>query len=224
VGDPLQHPDCLDFISIAHEAGVQGIHVRTELQCSPELVERLARSEAKVITVDLNADTPETYRRAMGHDGFKMVIANMERLLCARRTIKGVGSTAIALPWVVPRIQRRLETIDDIEGFYERWQQLLGTPVIDAMPMTRSDFDTEVEVLANASNPARYMVAELFRRLVIYGDGSISLSEMDLSGQTIIGNVDQESLLEIWRKIVEVRRRILREDGPEAFNLRTYYS
>jgi hypothetical protein len=101
---------------------------------------------------------------------------------------------------------------------------LLGTPVIDAMPMTRSDFDTEVEVLANASNPARYMVAELFRRLVIYGDGSISLSEMDLSGQTIIGNVDQESLLEIWRKIVEVRRRILREDGPEAFNLRTYYS
>ena len=224
VGDPLQHPDCLEFISMADEAGIQGVHVRTELQCSPELVEGIARSPAKVISVDLNADTPETYRRAMGHDGFKTVMENMERLLRCRRMINGSGTAAMALPWVVPRIQRRLETIEDIEGFYERWQRVLGTPVIDAMPMNSITTGVESAELADAGNPNRYMVAELFRRLVVHSDGSIPLSEMDLSGQTSIGNVDQQSLLEIWRKVVEVRKRILREDGPEEFNLRTYHS
>jgi hypothetical protein len=92
------------------------------------------------------------------------------------------------------------------------------------MPIDRMTPEADSDQLADAGNPARYMVAELFRRLIVHSDGSVPMSEHDLTGQSIIGNVDQETLLDIWRKVVEVRRRILREDGPEAFNLRTYYS
>lgn len=224
VGDPLQHPDCLHFIELAHEAGIKGIHLRTELQCAPATVEALARSAVSVISVDLNADRPETYRAAMGHDGFRTVLGNLELLLNRRRVLRGDGPGAFALPWIVPRIERRAETYEDIEPFFERWQRLLGTPVIDAPPPATSEGIEGADRLSGAGNPARHMVSELFRRMVVLSDGRVPLSENDLEGTSSIGDVDHRSARELWRRLVEARRRILREDGPEAPELRTYHS
>ena len=222
VGDPLQHPDCLEFIAMAIEAGVQGVHLRTELQCSPELAARLATSGVQAISVDINADTRETYHRVMGHDGFETVLANMQQLIESRRSVCGAGVGAFALPWIVPRIQRRVETYEDIESFYERWQRLLGTPVIDPIPPLEFDAPVERDALSDAGNTSRHMVNELFRRMTILSDGRVPISEVDLIGRQDVGSVDEGSILELWRKVVSMRRQVLREDGPESFAMRTY--
>jgi hypothetical protein len=222
VGDPLQHPDCFEFISMAREAGVQGIHVRTELQCGPDRVLELARSGVHAISIDINADTRATYQRAMGHDGFATVVDNMQRLLESRTELRGAGAGALALPWIVPRIQRRVETYEDVEGFYERWQRLLGTPVIDPVPPLQPGDPSGVDPLSDAGDPTGHMTSELFRRMTVLSDGHVPVSEVDLLGRQHIGSVDDHSLLELWRKVVSIRRQILREEGPESFLLRTY--
>ena len=222
VGDPLQHPDCMEFIKMALETGIRGIHVRTELQCAPEIVLKLAESGVHVVSVDLNADSRETYRRAMGHDGWVTALGNFQRLLDARRILRGSGSGAFALPWVVPRIQRRIETIHDIEHFHERWQQLLGTPVIDPEPEWRTAKEGASSSLADVSSPSLAMLSQVFRRMTVLSDGRVPVAELDLDGRRHVGIIDEESTLELWRRVVGMRRAVLRKSGPGAFELRTY--
>jgi len=222
-GDPLQHPHCLEFIDMAFAAGIRGIHVRTELQCSSDKVKSLARSGVQVISVDVNADRPETYRSAMGHDGFAIVIENMKTLIDERSEISGAGPAAMSLPWIVPRIQRRVETYEDIEGFYERWQRLLGTAVIDPTPPVGPGEDLPGDPLADASNTARHMSMELQQRMVVLSDGAVPVSEVDLMGRQVVGSVDDRPLVELWRQVVSHRRQILRDEGENAYRMRTYY-
>ncbi|MAJ46102.1 MAG: hypothetical protein CMJ57_02080 [Planctomycetaceae bacterium] len=224
VGDPLQHPHCIDFVKMALDAGIRGIHVRTELQCSSERVLELASSGAQIVSVDLNADSRESYRRVMGHDGFDTVIDRIKTLIGARVPLAGQGVGALALPWVVPRIQRRVETMGDIESFYERWQEILGTPVIDAEPGVLSSDQAAGSRLAEASNPERTQIAETFRRMTIFSDGSVPFAELDLLGRGCVGNVDEESVIELWRRVVIARRRALRENGPQSPLVRTFQS
>ena len=222
IGDPLQHPRCLEFIRMALDAGIIGVHLRTELQCSPDLVRELAASGVGVVSVELNADSPETYHQSMGHDGYATVMANIEELIRSRRSIRGSGPGALALPWIVPRIQRCFETYEDIEPFFERWQRVLGTPVIDPQTVIDPLAENGANRLADASNPERTMISECFRRMTIYSDGWVPTSELDLSGTRSVGNVDEFSVMELWRRVIHDRRRALREDGPGAFQLRTY--
>ena len=222
IGDPLQHPGCLDFIRMALEAGIIGVHLRTELQCSQDLVRELATSGVGVVSVELNADSPETYHRSMGHDGYATVMANIEELIRCRRCIRGSGPGAFALPWIVPRIQRCFDTYEDIEPFFERWQRVLGTPVIDPRIMIDPLEEDSSDALADASNPERAMISESFRRMTIYSNGWVPTSELDLDGTRSVGNVDEHSVMELWRRVIQERRRALREDGPRAFQLRTY--
>ena len=222
VGDPLQHPRCIDFIRMALSAGIRGVHVRTELQCSDETAIQLANSGAQVVSVDLNADTRESYRRVMGHDGFDSVLDRLKTLIGARRCLAGQGVGALALPWVVPRIQRNAQTFEDIESFYERWQGILGTALIDP---DRSGLGNRIQsdqILADVQNPERTQIAESFRRMTIFSDGSVPLAERDLHGRGCVGNVDAEGVMELWGRVVAARRRALREHGPQSPLVRTY--
>ena len=128
----------------------------------------------------------------------------------------------MALPWIVPRIQRRVETYEDIEGFYERWQRLLGTAVIDPSPPMGSGGEWQVDPLADAGNTPRHMTSELFQRMIVLSNGDVPISELDLMGRQVVGSVDDESLMELWRQLVSHRRRILRDEGSDAYSLRTY--
>jgi hypothetical protein len=222
IGDPLQHPRCMDFVRMALDAGVLGIHLRTELQCSKELVQEIATSGVGVVSVELNADSPQTYLQTMGHDGYATVMANIEELIRCRRSVCGSGAGAFALPWIVPRIQRCFDTYEDIEPFFERWQSVLGTPVIDPQIVIDPLEEDASTTLADASNPARAMVSECFRRMTIQSDGWVPTSELDLNGTRTVGNVGELSIIELWRRVIHERRRALREDGPLAFQLRTY--
>jgi hypothetical protein len=222
VGDPLQHPQVCDFIAMARAVGIRGIHVRTELQCGQDMVDELLASGAHVISVDLNADTRETYRAMMGHDGFERALSNMKRLIAGRRMLAGTSTASFAMPWIVPRIQRRVESIAEIETFYERWQQILGTPVIDPIPPFPGGPRDLGDPLADVSTPPRAMSAELFRRMTILSDGRVPIAELDLDARACVGTIGELPLIELWRKVVSVRRQVLRDSGYGAFELRTF--
>ena len=224
VGDPLQHPLCIEFIHMALTAGIRGVHVRTELQCSDAKIIELAKSGAQVVSVDLNADSRETYQKVMGHDGFDSVLNGLKTLIGARRCLAGKGVGALALPWVVPRLQKNSHTFEDMESFYERWQGILGTAVIDPEQRSLGNRVQSDQNLADVRNPERTQIAEAFRRMTVFSDGSVPLAERDLHGSGCVGNVDSESIMELWRRVVAARRRALREHGPQSPLVRTFQS
>jgi hypothetical protein len=221
-GDPLLHPDVVRFVRLAKETGARGVHIRTELLCEPSLLDELVAAGVDVISAEIDADTPETYRRTHGAEGFSQAFANMQHLFDTRRALAGKGPIdTLATPWIVPRLQRRLESYEDIESFYDRWQHFLGTPVIEGPPPLDPTPEMPADPLASANAPARVMFREMLRRMVVLSDGSVPLSELDLRGEHIFAHVDRAPLLQIWRDLVARRKQIRREHGESHPDLRT---
>jgi hypothetical protein len=127
----------------------------------------------------------------------------------------------ISLPWIVPRMQRCVESYEDIEGFFDRWQLFFGTALLEGPPPADPTPDMPADPLASARAPSRVMFREMLRRMVVLSDGSVPLSELDLRGERIFAHVDRAPLLQIWRDLVARRKQIRREHGESHPDLRT---
>ncbi len=207
VGDPLLHPAFDTLLRSARAAGVRGVHVRTELAGDTASVDRLLAAEPDIVSVDLHADTQATYTVMMGERSLATVIGNIEHLSRHRRTLAGPPDPrGFALPWIVPRLQRRAETYEDIETFFDRWQHIFGTAVIEPPPPFPRTADWPGDTLAEAVTPARVVADRLEGRMTIYADGAVPRCELDLPGRDPIGNVAHRSLAELWGELLAWRR------------------
>ncbi|MBX3358492.1 MAG: DUF115 domain-containing protein [Phycisphaeraceae bacterium] len=204
-GDPLLHADVIELVRFAAARGIAGIHVRTDLLCEDAMLVALAQSGAHVVSVDLMADTPETYKAIMGIDRFERATANLERLLglvAERGRLGGLPSM-----WVVPRITRCDRTYAEIEPFYDRWLARAGAAVIDALPLAIPG-----ERIAPLPRPTPVWEHELRRRMTVFSDGSVPTGEKNLhaTGASVIGNASKESIPTLWRRLTQRRRDLLK--------------
>ncbi|MBL8761681.1 MAG: DUF115 domain-containing protein [Phycisphaerae bacterium] len=125
-GDPLLHARWREIVAHAKAAGAV-VHLRTELLGDPHTLELVRDADIDIVSVDLLADTPETYRRITGLDEHARAVENIQSLLAARGRPR-------APAWVVPRLTRCDEVYAEIESFYDRWIMSAGWCVIDPMP------------------------------------------------------------------------------------------
>jgi hypothetical protein len=51
-----------------------------------------------------------------GVDRFRDALAGIERVFARRVELSSSGAAALASPWIVPRLQRRHESYEDIDG------------------------------------------------------------------------------------------------------------
>jgi hypothetical protein len=203
VGDPLLHPQCAQFVRMAKEAGVAGVHVRTDLLAPPDVVDALLDSGVDIISVDLLANSAETYRRLAGRDAFRRVVENIERLLARRPVRDGLPGV-----WVVPRIMRCDAAYAEIEAFYDKWLLLAGAAMIDQLPRP-----IEGERIEPLGKPDRARRRDWRSRLMVLSDGSVPLDERDIAAAHPVGNVSTEAVATVWRRLLETRRTIFREHG-----------
>lgn len=216
-GDPLLHPMFDRFADRVLEAGARQVRLRTDLLVSSEVVDRLLASPIEVVEVDLDAEHAATWEALNGGPGFETVVANLERLIAGRR-LMGAPShippeLAPGLPWIVPRIERRTETIDEIPNFFERWRQRLGTAVIDGPTRWPESFGVELDALSPTAPPPHRDRVVAFGRMSILSDGSIPESETDLAGSRCVGRVGDRPLLDLWNDVIAARMRHEREAG-----------
>ncbi|MCK4872240.1 MAG: DUF115 domain-containing protein [Phycisphaerales bacterium] len=197
VGDPLLHPECSVFVRAAKHAGIRAVHVRTDLLVESAVLDELVEARVDVVSVNLSADRAATYAAVMGVDRFRDAVLNIEHLMSIRR-----GEGPFRLPWIVPRLTRCDATYDDIEPFYDRWLTGLQAAVIEAMPAWSSHMTGQR--LRPVPVPKRVERAHNRRVMRIHCDGSVTVCESDLTGATSVGNIADESLLVLWRRVLEV--------------------
>jgi hypothetical protein len=139
----LAHDAPMDVIAAgveyARRAGAGAVHVRVDLDREGDDLSVLLSPGVDTVSVDLYADDAWTYARLTGRDegGLARAQANVARLMAGRRGVDGEGvptAFASATPWIVPRITRRDEVYEQIEGWYVRWLMACRCAIIDALP------------------------------------------------------------------------------------------
>ncbi len=196
-GDPLCHDQSVRCIETACNAGLAGVHVRTELLADASIVEALAGMRVDVISVDLHADSPARYAAVRGLLRHADAMANIDRLLNARSG---------GVPWIVPRISRRDEVYEDIEPFVERAAHVLGAFVID--PLERPIEGARIEPL---SKPAGVAWRDARRRMLILADGTVPSDEREPASG--VGNVFDAGVLGAWSSLARIREAARRNPG-----------
>ncbi len=146
-----------NFVDASLEAGASTVHVRTSLRGGVEEAAALDASRAHVISLDLAADTEETYRLITDREDFAATREGGELLVCSARDGESDGSR-LPSRWIVPRVTRCDAVLDELESFYDRWLMFAGACVIDP-PRT----DVVNERIAPLPLPA--LAAERARRL-----------------------------------------------------------
>ncbi|MCL4221465.1 MAG: DUF115 domain-containing protein [Phycisphaerales bacterium] len=191
VGDPMDHPYLARITEAARSRGV-GTHLRTMLRGAEW--RQLGEMNFDIISVDVLAITPGVYESLAGSDAYMEVRNRVETLLSERN--ERLAGVSLPLPWIVPRITRCDETIEQIEGFYDGWLLACGCAVIDPLP-TRVP-GARVQPLA-APRALREREARL--RLEVRADGSVR-------GCPHV-NVFEMGLSSAWRKVRVERQRSL---------------
>jgi hypothetical protein len=136
--DAALHPELAGILTRLREAGAAGLHLRTHLTCDPDLAEQLFRL-VDVLSVDLVASDVETYRAILNRDHpsgshpfadlFEVARANFDLLMTLRDT--EMSAKTLPTKWILPRIRRRDEVYEQIEGWYDEHLMRCGCAVID---------------------------------------------------------------------------------------------
>ncbi|TVQ62175.1 MAG: DUF115 domain-containing protein [Phycisphaerales bacterium] len=195
-GDPLLHPAWREIVAAANEAGVRGLHVRTDLLCEEHEMHDLLAGGVDVVSVDLMGEHCETYRRLMGVDALERARTGVLRLLAAR----GREGT-FPFPWVAPRLTRCDAVYEEIEAFYDRWLSLAGACVIDPLPSALRG-----QRIAPLPEPG-FVRARMERlRCRVLSDGDVPIRFGGWRSGRTMGSVRNEALESIWKRVLARRR------------------
>lgn len=190
-GDPLQHPRIAEVCRLLRSAGVFGIGLATPLvDLGDESLAALFANAVDLVEVQLDADSAAGYQRVHGRDAYAQVLANIERIERRRR------EQGLPQPIVVCSLTRHSSTIDEMEGFFDRWTERLGSAVIrgyneycGVLPP-----DGLLPTVPAQREPCRRLAS----RLMLLADGAVPVCGQDLRGEVRLGDWTRASLGELW--------------------------
>ncbi|RJQ47071.1 MAG: radical SAM protein [Gaiellales bacterium] len=206
-GEPLMAPHIFDLIDhIKTVAPSTLLNMDTNaLLLDEEKAGRILDSKLDVLLFSVNAATAETYRQVRGSTKFDQVVGNIERFL-AMRAERG---------YVWPKVKVQLivmaETRDEIGLFKEKW----GSHDVDVLLIPAINWGghrPEVQSLMQLPGK-RYPCTYLFNSFSINWDGKVSFCNVDFNHLGIIGDLNEQSIEEIWQGPGMERYRRLHKEG-----------
>ena len=192
-GDPLRHPLFAKVLGILTGAGVYGVAVRTNgVGLDEATIECLIDHEVDVLCVTLDAWSEELYRRVNGRDGLGRVRECLDRL-AERKQAR--GSVA---PLVVPEMIKSVDTVGEIDAFYDGWVRSVGCANIEGYSHfagQRAD-----RSVMNMCPPTRRRCLRIGTRVTVLADGRVLRCDQDFRGEFPVGRLEGGASLEgFWR-------------------------
>ena len=209
IGDALLHPQWDRIAAAAHEAGVASICIETDLHLDRDLALRLLNAPIDIVSIRLNADSPEVYNAVMqptDQHAFEQVVARIEDLLNERNRRwqePGGGGDDAGVPWIIPRLVKTAHTLPDMENFFNRWVHYCRHAVIE--PATTGCGLMPEQSPVRMAPPRRRPCAQLGRRLTVLSDGCVAQCDQDWLGRARLGDARTDTPMQIATSITPVR-------------------
>ncbi len=206
-GEPLKNPQIFDLIEhIKTAAPSTLLNMDTNaLLLDEEKAVKILDSRLDILLFSINAATADTYMKVRGSKKFAQAVENIERFL-ALRSERG---------YVWPRVKVQLIVMEDTKNevglFREQWQDyevdILLIPAINW-----GGYRPEVGSLMRMPS-RRYPCTFLWNSFSINWDGKVSFCNVDFNHLGIIGDVNDQTIEEIWKGPEFERFRNLHKQG-----------
>ncbi|GMU21412.1 MAG: hypothetical protein AMXMBFR13_15050 [Phycisphaerae bacterium] len=191
-GDPLLHPEWREYVAHCRRAGMLGLAVRTPgVHLDDAAVATLIEHRVDVLNVLIDATTRETYQRLHGADLFDRVQENIQRVITAQQAARQ------PVPLLVCEMAKTLDTMDEMERFYDGWIERGATPVLIG-PSSHAGRWPDLAVM-RMSPPTRLPCGRLFRRAFVLADGRLAVCDQDYRGEATVGSLAVDTLGSLWQ-------------------------
>ncbi len=201
-GDPLRHPkfgETLRRIRSIQSGGVglYGLAVRTAgVDLTDSSIEELIASGVDVLNVVLDAWSSTLYRKLQSPKNpaaadLDAVIANLERLQDRRQAGQA------ARPIVVPEFTKSRDNLHELDEFHDGWIRKIGAVTINGYNHRAGQLEDRA-VMSMAFSP-RLACRRIRSRCVILADGRVALCDQDFVGVCTVGDLNRQSLREVWQ-------------------------
>lgn len=189
-GEPLRHPRFLDMVKFAKAKGIGPINFITNgLLLTGELAIGILEAGVESVEISLDALTKTTYEKIRRGSDYDSVISNVHNFIELRDRMKAKAKIMVS-------IIDQPEVASELDGFIQYWRPKVDrvitrvyTSIGGLIDRTKMKIDDRGE---------RWPCPQLWRRLFINVDGFAEFCVEDWYDETIIGDINNNSIKEIW--------------------------
>lgn len=183
-GEPTLNPRFVDMVRYAKRRGIKEVSSLTNaLRLAPEMFEELVDTQMDWLTISFDG-MGETYNRIRKPATFDEAVAKIRRFHEIKQR-RGSLKPVVKIQGVWPAVK------ENAQAFYDTFRpivdQVAVNPLLDYLRK-----DTDVVYRKNFTCPV------LWQRLAVGADGKVSMCAHDEMGHHIIGDVNEQSIAEIW--------------------------
>ncbi|MEW6593972.1 MAG: radical SAM protein [Thermodesulfobacteriota bacterium] len=203
-GESLVNPRFLDMVRYAKENSDLILQFNTNANLlTPELSQGIVAAGLDKMTISFDGMSAPVYEKIRRKGKFQRVWDNVHALLDAKHQ---AGSR---LPLLTLQILQTPDTLPEIEQFVAYW-----TGKADFVSVTNISALVDQGILAQSvreqkRSAERIPCAEIWQRLSVFADGTVTVCCSDFQGFLAIGKIGEDRLLDLWRgeKLQKLRQR-----------------
>lgn len=202
-GEPLIYPEYIEAVAYSKRKEISNIALNTNGTLLDEkMIKELVKAGIDTISISLDAFTKETYDIVRPNSDFEMVVRNIKNLL-RYKLQNNLKKPRVQLTFVDQKKNHH-----ELKGFVEYWIEK-----VDGIYSQREYHHFKLVDRSTIKERKRIPCPHLWRSMVIYWNGQVTVCPMDDNGDLVVGNIYGNSLREIWygKKFEAIRRLHLKD-------------
>ena len=202
-GEPFVDRQLVDKVRYAKQAGIPQVGMISNGSLITEAAARgMIDAGLDAINISVDASGKETFEKTRVGLKYDKVIANVERLL-ALREAAGTRRPKLILSFV------RQNNDEDERAFIEHWRKRADKIHITDLHNWAGTLNRESDV--------NYPCYRPWLTFTVLWDGRVSLCCADFDGKTVLGDLNKQTISEIWNAepYLRARRIHLESGGPD---------
>src|SRR5271157_2834311 len=201
VGEPLIHPKIIEMIEYASKSGIHTMIGTNGALLTRELTNRLFNSGLDIIELSIDAATSSTYEMIRGGKNYAQLLENLRTFAEVNRSKRS------AKPFTILQFIMTKFNSQEAEQFYDKFNgegfDLIAFVNCHTWAGNMPNFAVNCKKQLGKSVNCRL----LWSQVAVLWNGDVTPCNYDFDGKSVIGNVNKNSIEEIWNcpKMIGIR-------------------